>query len=131
MRIIPEAAARLAALESGAIDILWNLPYEAVDKFKNHPNVRADGVSTATWDGVILNNERPPFNDVRVRQALAATIDKDGARRARAVRPGRADPQPDPAEPPLFQQDARLQEARHRAGEEAAWPRPATRTAST
>ncbi len=77
MRIIPEAAARLAALESGAIDILWNLPYEAVDKFKNHPNVRADSVATATWDGVILNNERPPFNDMRVRQALAATIDKE------------------------------------------------------
>ena len=35
MRIIPEAAARIAALESGAIDILWNLPYESVDKFKN------------------------------------------------------------------------------------------------
>ena len=34
-----------------------------------------DGAATATWDGVILNNERPPFNDVRVRQALAATID--------------------------------------------------------
>jgi peptide/nickel transport system substrate-binding protein len=77
IRIIPEAAARIAALESGEIDILWNLPYEAVDKFKKHPSVRADGVSTATWDGVILNNEKPPFNDVRVRQALAATIDKD------------------------------------------------------
>jgi peptide/nickel transport system substrate-binding protein len=77
MRIIPETAARVAAIESGAIDILWNLPYETVDKFKNHPNVRADGTSTATWDGVILNNERPPFNDVRVRQALAATIDHE------------------------------------------------------
>jgi peptide/nickel transport system substrate-binding protein len=77
MRIIPEAAARVAAIESGSIDILWNLPYETIDKFKNHPNVRADGTSTATWDGVILNNERPPFNDVRVRQALAATIDKE------------------------------------------------------
>jgi peptide/nickel transport system substrate-binding protein len=77
MRIIPEAAARLAALESGAVDILWNLPYESVDKFKTHPNVRADSVATATWDGVILNNERPPFSDVRVRQALAATIDKE------------------------------------------------------
>lgn len=76
MRIIPEAAARLAALESGAIDILWNLPYEAVDKFKSHADVRADSVATATWDGVILNNERPPFNDMRVRQALALTIDK-------------------------------------------------------
>ena len=77
MRIIPESAARVAAIESGAIDIVWNLPYETIDKFKSHPNVRADGVSTATWDGVILNCERAPFNDVRVRQALAATVDKE------------------------------------------------------
>src|SRR5215831_10011439 len=77
LRVIPEAAARVAAIESGAIDVLWNLPYETVDKFKSHPSVRADGTSTATWDGIILNNERAPFNDVRVRQALAATIDKE------------------------------------------------------
>jgi len=76
LRIIPESAARIAALESGAVDIVWSMPYESVDKFKNHATVRTDGVSTPTWDGVILNNERPPFNDVRVRQALALTIDK-------------------------------------------------------
>ena len=76
LRIIPESAARIAALESGAVDIVWSMPYESVDKFKNHPTVRTDSVSTPTWDGVILNNDRPPFNDVRVRQALALTIDK-------------------------------------------------------
>jgi peptide/nickel transport system substrate-binding protein len=76
IRIIPEAAARIAALESNAIDILWSLPYEAVEKIKSSASVRVDSVATPTWDGVILNNERPPFNDVRVRQALALTIDK-------------------------------------------------------
>lgn len=76
MRIIPEAAARIAALESGSIDILWNLPYESVDKFKDHDTIRLDSVPTPTWDGVILNNETPPFNDPRVRRALALTIDK-------------------------------------------------------
>ncbi|WP_439498858.1 ABC transporter substrate-binding protein [Bosea sp. (in: a-proteobacteria)] len=76
MRIIPEAAARIAALESGSIDILWNLPYESVDKFKDHATIRLDSVPTPTWDAVILNNERPPFNDPRVRKALALTIDK-------------------------------------------------------
>jgi peptide/nickel transport system substrate-binding protein len=76
LRIVPESAARMAALESGAVDIVWSMPYESVDKFKNHANVRTDGVATPTWDGVILNNARPPFNDVRVRQALALTIDK-------------------------------------------------------
>lgn len=76
LRILPESAARMAALESGAVDIVWSMPYESVEKFKNHPNVRTDSISTPTWDGVILNNERAPFNDVRVRQALALTIDK-------------------------------------------------------
>lgn len=76
MRIIPEAAARIAALESGSIDILWNLPYESVDKFKTHATIRLDSVPTPTWDAVILNNERPPFSDPRVRKALALTIDK-------------------------------------------------------
>lgn len=76
LRIVPESAARMAALESGAVDIVWSMPYEAVEKFKNHANVRTDSVSTQTWDGVILNNDRPPFNDIRVRQALALTIDK-------------------------------------------------------
>ncbi|MGE0751611.1 MAG: ABC transporter substrate-binding protein [Variibacter sp.] len=74
--IVPEAAARMTALESGALDIVWSMPYESVERFKSHPTVRIDSVSTPTWDGIILNNEKPPFNDVRVRQALAATIDK-------------------------------------------------------
>lgn len=76
LRIIPESAARLAALESGAIDILWSMPYESVDKVAKNPNLRADSVPTPTWDGVILNNAIPPFNDPRVRKALALTIDK-------------------------------------------------------
>ncbi|PTM43340.1 ABC transporter substrate-binding protein [Bosea sp. 124] len=76
LRIVPESAARMAALESGAIDIVWSMPYEAVDKLKTSATARADSVSTPTWDGVILNNDRPPFNDVRVRKALALTIDK-------------------------------------------------------
>ena len=76
LRIVPESAARMAALESDAVDIVWSMPYETVEKLKNNPKARIDSVSTPTWDGVILNNERPPFKDVRVRKALALTIDK-------------------------------------------------------
>ncbi|MBI3709231.1 MAG: ABC transporter substrate-binding protein [Proteobacteria bacterium] len=77
LRIIPETAARLAALQSGAIDLLWNLPLESIETVKRNPALKVDSVATATWDGIILNNARPPFNDLRVRQALALTIDKD------------------------------------------------------
>jgi peptide/nickel transport system substrate-binding protein len=77
LRIIPESAARVAAVESGAVDLLWNVAYEAIDKLKKTPGVRVDSTPTATWDGVIMNNAIPPFNDKRVRQALAATIDKE------------------------------------------------------
>ncbi len=77
LRIIPESAARMAALESGEIDIVWSMPYEAVEPLKKSRVARVDSVPTPTWDGVILNNETKPFNDVRVRQALAATIDKE------------------------------------------------------
>ncbi|MFZ4530561.1 MAG: ABC transporter substrate-binding protein [Alsobacter sp.] len=76
LRIIPESAARMTALDSGSVDIVWSMPYEAVDKLKTSPNARIDSVATPTWDGVILNNARAPFNDVRVRKALALTIDK-------------------------------------------------------
>lgn len=105
LRIIPESAARLASLESGAIDILWNLSYEAVDKYKNHPSVRVDSTATATWDGVILNNSKPPFNDVRVRKALAATIDKEALVELAIFGQGRPTHSPIPVTHPYFNKD--------------------------
>lgn len=77
LRIIPDDAARLAALESGTIDLLWDLPYDAVERFRGSATLRIDSVASAGWDGVVLNNATKPFSDVRVRQALAASIDKD------------------------------------------------------
>ena len=77
LRMIPDAAARLAALESGAIDILWDLPYDAVEKYRTSTSVRVESVPSAAWDAVVLHNGIKPFSDLRVRQALAASIDKD------------------------------------------------------
>lgn len=77
VQIVPEAAARLAALDSGAADLLWNLPYEAVERYRGSASVRTDAVPTAAWDAVVLHNGMRPFNDQRVRLALAASIDKD------------------------------------------------------
>lgn len=110
MRIVPEAAARIAALESGAIDILWSLPYESVDKFKASSTIRVDSVSTPTWDGVILNNERPPFNDVRVRRALALTVDKQALVELALFGQGEPTFSPIPPSHPYFNKALRFNE---------------------
>ena len=77
LRIMPEDAAKIAALKAGDVDLVWNLPLEAIEELESIPGIVVDQKATATWDGFVLNNENPPFNDVRVRQAVAKAIDKN------------------------------------------------------
>ncbi|HXX82998.1 MAG TPA: ABC transporter substrate-binding protein [Casimicrobiaceae bacterium] len=76
MRIMPESAAQATALEAGEVDLVWNLPLEAIDQFKKNPNIVIDGVPTSTWDGIIMNATHKPFDDARVRRAIELAIDK-------------------------------------------------------
>ncbi|ALM84083.1 ABC transporter substrate-binding protein [Bordetella sp. N] len=76
LRIMPEAASRVAALRSGGIDLIWNLPLEIIPDLKKDSNVVVESVPSASWDGIILNNAKPPFNDVRVRRAVYLALDK-------------------------------------------------------
>lgn len=77
MRIIPEQAAQSAALETGEIDLVWDVPPEAVEQYQASENVQLSSTPTSTWDGVIMNAAQEPFDDVRVRRAIAMTLDKD------------------------------------------------------
>ena len=76
IRIMPESAAQAAAVETGEVDLVWNLPLESVDQFKKNPNIVIDSVPTSTWDGIIMNGAHKPFDDSRVRHAVAMAIDK-------------------------------------------------------
>jgi peptide/nickel transport system substrate-binding protein len=75
-RIMPEGAAQVAALDTGEIDLVWNLPLESIDEFKNNARVTVDSVPTSSWDGIIMNAAQKPFDDVRVRRAIGKAIDK-------------------------------------------------------
>lgn len=75
-RIMPEAAAQVAGLETGEIDLVWSLPLEAVDQFRKSRSVKLDSVPTSTWDGLIMNAAQKPFDDPRVRRAFALALDK-------------------------------------------------------
>jgi len=76
LRIIPEMSARVAALQAGDIDTIWDLPPDQVKTLSQNANVRVESVPTPSWDGAIMNNSIPPFNDVRVRRAFHMAVDK-------------------------------------------------------
>jgi peptide/nickel transport system substrate-binding protein len=76
LRIIPESAALTTALEAGSIDLILYAPLEALEKMKANPGLVVDGVPTTSWDAVIMRNDIPPFNNAKLRQALAAVADK-------------------------------------------------------
>ena len=76
IRIIPEPSVKAAALKSGDIDIIWNLPLEQVKTLSADPDLRVESVATGSWDAAIMNNLIPPFNDVRVRRAFQLAVDK-------------------------------------------------------
>lgn len=76
-RFIADAQAQVNALRAGDVDALPNLAApEAVEPFK--ADRRFTVVNGATEGETILaiNNQKAPFNDLRVRQALAHAIDR-------------------------------------------------------
>ena len=73
IRIIPEFTTAVAALESGAVDAVFDLPPEQVDKLKHSTVAHVAEVQAGRWQGIIWNNTMKPFDDIRVRRAFASS----------------------------------------------------------
>jgi peptide/nickel transport system substrate-binding protein len=75
-RVIPENASRVAALLSGDVDIINELPVHDVPQVEASENAAVMAVNGTRTFFVSINNTKKPFDDVRVRQALNHALNK-------------------------------------------------------
>lgn len=81
IKIVPDAASRMIAFEAKEIDYLWyvNLPSSDVIRFKNRSGFIVSSKGHEAYASIMqitFNLRRAPFNNLKVRQAIAHAIDK-------------------------------------------------------
>lgn len=76
-RPIPEAAARIAALETGEVDLITRVPPDQVERVAELENARIEQVLYNGLYVLVVNTNQPPLDDPLVRQALALAIDRE------------------------------------------------------
>lgn len=67
---------RVSALQSGDLDLIEYVPWQAMDAITANPALKLDAVDGA-FMYLMFNGTRPPFNDHRVRKAVAHAIRRD------------------------------------------------------
>ena len=77
VEVVPEDNSRVLKLKAGELDAIIGVPVNQADSLRNDPAIQVGVAPVFRIDMVQLNNSKPPFNDVRVRQALNYALDKD------------------------------------------------------
>jgi peptide/nickel transport system substrate-binding protein len=77
VRYVPDISARVAALESGDVDVIHDFTPQDADRIRKNPNLVFVNPPSAGFIRFNMNTQRPPFNDVRVRHAMAYAIDRE------------------------------------------------------
>lgn len=72
----PDDNARAAAVRSGTVDFLWSAAPEFIETLKSDENLKWYGGAGALSLHLVMNVTRPPFDDVRVRQAVFFALDR-------------------------------------------------------
>ncbi|HZY19923.1 MAG TPA: ABC transporter substrate-binding protein [Ramlibacter sp.] len=75
-RFIPDPAAQVAALLAGDVDVFPRVTPRSVAQFKDNPRYQLVVAGSRAKTILALNNRRKPLDDVRVRRAIAAAIDR-------------------------------------------------------
>ena len=76
-RPIPDGSVRAIELETGGVDIAYQLEPQDVARLEDNANVQLAAVETLTTHYLGFNTQKEPFHDVRVRQAINHAVDVD------------------------------------------------------
>ncbi|BBY89865.1 ABC transporter substrate-binding protein [Mycolicibacterium tokaiense] len=76
-RFISEPSTALSALQAGEVDWTDSIPTQRVSQLEGDDSLSLAVTPSNDYWYLALNNAKPPWNDVRVRQAVAYGIDRD------------------------------------------------------
>ncbi|MDQ0273653.1 glutathione ABC transporter substrate-binding protein [Cytobacillus purgationiresistens] len=76
IKVVPEQSTRVAMLETGEANIML-VGASDVERVEAMDKIEIDRVRGTRMDYVSFNLNKPPYDDVKVRQAIAMAIDKE------------------------------------------------------
>ncbi|WP_116996993.1 ABC transporter substrate-binding protein [Desertimonas flava] len=74
---IPDPTVKLTSLQTGDVDWIDGVPPAELESLEGSDDVVVGRVAGSDYHYFALNQTRPPFDDVRVRQAIATAIDRE------------------------------------------------------
>ena len=98
--VVDEPTTKFAGLASGDLDVAGIAPTMAA-LASHDPSMRVLDYPILFTTGLVFNVSKPPFDDVRIRRAISASIDRERIVRAALAGYGRAAAGPVPPESPL------------------------------
>ncbi|BAN26703.1 ABC transporter substrate-binding protein [Caballeronia insecticola] len=72
---VPENSTRVNALLQGEVDIIQRVPIADVDRIEKSQNAKIVSSMDGLVHTLLLDSRKPPFNDIKVRQAFVESLD--------------------------------------------------------
>ncbi|HEX8966391.1 MAG TPA: ABC transporter substrate-binding protein, partial [Chloroflexota bacterium] len=76
IKIWQDPSGELTALQGGASDLMALTPYDAVDEIRKNPDLLVQTSKSASYDAMHMRVDTPPFDNLKVRQALALALNR-------------------------------------------------------
>jgi peptide/nickel transport system substrate-binding protein len=76
-KVLPDDTVKMIALRTGEVDLTDNVPATEVATIQRDEKLAFASIPSTGYRSIYLNNAAPPFDDVRLRQALAWAVDRD------------------------------------------------------